>query len=103
MRNPFGDVTGPVELRVHDQSLPPDRGTRFFEIDAHEQKKTVLGLLRQLGKPFGIFATGFQVVNGTGTDHGKEAFVLAFDQVMHFFSCPSDQCFLLGRASNVLT
>ena len=97
----FGNVAGSIKLRIHDQTLPPDRSARFFEINAHDHKQAVSQFLRQLGKTFGIFTTGFQIVNGTRAHNGQKTLVFPVNEGVHFISRLRNEHLLLGRAGDI--
>ena len=49
-RQAFGNVAGSVELRIHDQTFPPDRGSRFFKINSMTISKRSLSSSANLAK-----------------------------------------------------
>ena len=71
----FLQMAGLVHVRIIDQSLPSDRGSRFFEIDAHENAEHIGEFLAEAGQTARVVERGLGVVDRTGTNDGQKAFV----------------------------
>ena len=81
-------------------NLPPDCRPRFFEVDAMTISKRSLSSSANFAN-VGIFATGFQVVNGTRAHYRKKTLVLTVNEGMHFISRLRNKHLLLGSAGNI--
>lgn len=86
-----GDVVGAVEVRVHDEALPPDGGARFFEVDAHDDHDAVGDLVGEGGEAASVVAAGVEVVDGAGADDEEEAFVVGEDEPVDFAAGAGDE------------
>ena len=73
----FFDVERLVQIRVIDQTFPPDGGTGLFKVGAHDHKHLVLNLRLKLLQVHGIFHGGRNAVDGTGTADHQDPFVTA--------------------------
>ena len=79
---PFLDVEGIVEVRVVDQSLPADGGTRLLEIHAHHDVQAVADLVGQLAQTPRVVARGFHVVDRARADDHDQARVVAIENAL---------------------
>jgi hypothetical protein len=74
--------------------FPTDGGAGFLEIDAHDDEEAVADLGGEGGDFAGVFASGFKVVNGAGTDYQEEAGVVTKDDFMDRFTAFGDEAFV---------
>ena len=65
-----------VKVRVVEQAFPADGGARFFKIDAHDDAQLFAVFFAQGQEAVGVFARGFDVVDGAGADDDQEARVV---------------------------
>ena len=89
------DVVGAVHVRVEDQPLPADDGAGLLEIGAHDDEHDVAHLVGELLQALRVVQRGAWVVDRAGSDHRKQAAVVALDDVVDRLSCGKDE--LLGR------
>jgi hypothetical protein len=85
------DVVRAVEMRIHDQALPADRGAGLFEIHAHHDHHAVADLAGQCGQSAGVVAAGLEVVNRARPDNQEEASVVGEDELVDFTPGPGDE------------
>ena len=72
---PLVDLEGIVNVRIVDQTFPPDGGAGLLEVGAHDDLKG-RGVLLAEGKEFaGIGEGGGGIVDGAGADDDEEAVV----------------------------
>ena len=71
----FLQMAGLVHVRIIDQPLPPDGGSRLFEIDAHENAKHIGEFLAEAGETARVVERSLWVVDRTRTNDGQKAFV----------------------------
>lgn len=90
----FGNVAGAVEIGIHDEAFPTDGGAGFLEIDAHDDEEAVADLGGEGGDFAGVFASGFKVVNGAGTDDEEESGVVTEDDFMNGLAAFGDEAFV---------
>ncbi len=90
----FGDVAGAVEVGVHDESFPADGGAGFFKINTHHDEEAVADFRSESRDFTGVFATGFEVVDGAGADHQEEAGVVTEDDFIDRFAAFGDEAFV---------
>ena len=90
----FGDVAGAVEVGVHDEAFPANGGAGFFKINTHHDEEAVADFGSEGGDFTGVFASGFEVVDGTGTDHQEETGVVTKDDSMDRFAAFGDEAFV---------
>ena len=89
-----------IHVRVVDITLPAGGGARFFEINAHHEEQGIRDLVGKCLQTASIFEPGDGVVNGAGANHGKEAVVLAVEDVTQGFSAAHDGLLGFGRKGN---
>ena len=75
-----------VEIRIVDQSLPPDGGARLFEIHAHHDDQLVFQLFFDGRELCGVFVCGFRIMNRAGADDDEQTIVFAVQHVTDFLT-----------------
>ena len=88
---PLVDLEAAVEVRVVDQTLPADRGTRLFEVDAHHHHESVAEGLAYLDEAVGVFHRRDRIVHGAGPDDHQQAVVLAVQDALDVPTCVIDR------------
>ena len=84
------DLERVVQVRVVDQALPADGGTRFLEIDAHDQIQGVGHFFGQRLEALGVFVGSLEVVDRAWPDYHEEAVVGAVENVTNDFAALGD-------------
>ena len=87
----LGDQMGAVHVRVIDQSLPANSGTRFLKVDPHDQQQLVADPVGKVCQAFGVFHGCFGVVDGAGADHHHQAAVAPMEDILDPFAAPADE------------
>ena len=77
------DLVALVQVRVVDQALPADRGTRFFEIDAHHDQEVVLEAFAHRDQLVCVLDGCLRVVYRAGTDHHQQTVVIPAQDVVN--------------------
>ena len=62
-------ICGSVEIGIHDETLPTERGARFFEIDPHDHEDALFHFLAETCQSAGVLETRFCVVDGTRSNN----------------------------------
>ena len=70
------DVVAAVEVRVVDQTLPPDGRARFLEVGAHDDQQVIAVLLGFANQPTGVLDAGRGVVDRAGSGDDDQPVVL---------------------------
>ena len=65
-----------VQMRVVEQAFPADGGARFFKVNAHDDAQLFAVFFAQGQEAVGIFARGFDVVDGAGADDDEQSRVV---------------------------
>jgi len=91
---PLRYVARAVQIRIHDEALPADRGAGFLKINAHDEEHAVADLTRKLRELFCILASRLEVVDGAGADHDKEARVVSKNDPVDGLAAPGDELFV---------
>ena len=64
-----------IEIRIVDQTLPTDSGTRLLEIHAHNDQQTIVQLALHRGKLLGILMRGLGIMNGTRAHNDQQTVI----------------------------
>jgi hypothetical protein len=76
------DVEAAIQVGVVDQALPAHCRARLLEVHAHDNLESVPQSFALVHQPARIFHCRIHVVNGAGTDHYREAIILAVEDSM---------------------
>ena len=98
----FGNVTTPVQMRVIDQSFPPNRRPRFFKVSPHDDQQVVVGVVTDFLEcgPVGIGCFG--VMNGAWpNDHEEPVLISSIEDVPDGLTRLKDR-FFRGRGDRTL-
>lgn len=71
------DLEAVVDIRVVDQSLPADGGTRLLEVGAHDNQQIILVFLFQLHQSVAVFERHLGVVDRAGADDDEETALIS--------------------------
>ena len=77
-------------MRVVEQAFPANGGARFFKIDAHDDAQLLAVFFAQGQEAVGVFARGFDVVDGAGADDDEQARVVVVQDGVDVLACLLD-------------
>jgi hypothetical protein len=94
----FVDLEALIEVRVVDETLPPDGGAWLFEVDAHHDLERAFVLLALDQEAARVLDGGDGVVDGTRAHDDQQAIILAAHDVLDVLARARDQALGLGAA-----
>ena len=84
------DFERAVEMGIVDEAFPADGGAGLFEVDAHDDAEIGGEFIDGGSEMRGVFARGFDIVNGAGAGEDDEAVVLAVKDGDDFLAAVED-------------
>src|SRR5690349_14740935 len=84
------DFVRTIQVRIVNQPLPPNGGTRLLEIDSHDEQQLVRELRNCLFQLLSVFSRGLRIVNGTGTDDDQQPGILTAKDVGNLLTSSED-------------
>ena len=76
---PLVDVKRRVEVRIVDETLPPDRCARLLEVHAHDQQQSIGNRVRQWPEPLRVLDRSNRIVDRTRANDYGEARIVAIE------------------------
>lgn len=73
------NVEGVVDVRIVDETLPPDSGSRLLQVSSHDDTKLTLQFVGKLLETSGVFLSDVQVVDRARADDDQQSVVFACD------------------------
>ena len=77
------DIAGAVEMRVVEQPLPANGGTRLLEVHTHNEQEIVREALHLSVQSFGVDKRRFRIMDGAGANDYQEPRVPAANDVAY--------------------
>ena len=92
----FSDVIGLVEVGIHDEALPANRGSGLFKVDTHDEKDAIFDLFSESCEALCVFEAGFGVVDRARACDHEEAVIFAKNGGIDLFPSRCDEITLAG-------
>jgi len=85
-------VVGLIEIRIVDESLPADDGSRLFKVDAHDNEKRIGERVRDRFEFGCVLERRLGVVHGARPDYHEEPRIFAVENRLDRSTRLVDSC-----------